>query len=125
MDPEEGEEGQEAMVGREDSSEDSYSGTRLQGSDLIRTLQLLELSVKPAYLLACYASLAESYDWKRNTCECLPEEIILNSHSSFRDGEREKLRHWTLLRFLRDSYHIKRSEKKVCKTGPGRSGKQE
>ena len=44
----------------------------------------IELHPRPAYLLACYASVAEKHDWKRNDCECLPEEVILNSHSSFR-----------------------------------------
>ena len=92
MDPEDDheEEEEDVEVVREESSENNYSGggTRLQGSDLIRTLRLLELSVRPAYLLACYASLAESHDWKKNTCECLPEEILLNSHSSFREMER-------------------------------------
>ena len=93
MDPEDDheEDVEDVEVVREESSENNYSGgggTRLQGSDLIRTLRLLELSVRPAYLLACYASLAESHDWKQNTCECLPEEILLNSHSSFREMER-------------------------------------
>ena len=84
MDPEEEEdEGEEEK--EDGSSEDNFRGSgSLQGSDLIRTLQLLELSVKPAYLLACYASVAEKHDWKKNDCECLPEEMIWNSHSSFR-----------------------------------------
>ena len=81
MDPEE----EEDVAVSEEPSDDNFNGTGIQGSDLIRTLQLLELSVKPAYLLACYASLAESHDWKKDSCECLPEEIILNSHSSFRE----------------------------------------
>ena len=80
MDPEEEEE-----VLNDGSSDNNSGGTGIQGSDLIRTLQLLELSVKPAYLLACYATLAESHDWKKESCECLPQEIILNSHSSFRE----------------------------------------
>lgn len=84
MDPEE----EEQQHVKEESSDGNYSGTRLQGSDHIRNLQLLELSVRPAYLLACYSSLAESHDWKKTSCECLPEEMILNSHSSFREGER-------------------------------------
>ena len=92
MDPEDDlEDDQEEVEVVEESSDNNYSGggSRLQGSDVIRTLRLLELSVNPAYLLACYASLAESHDWKMNTtCECLPEEIILNSHSSFRERER-------------------------------------
>jgi hypothetical protein len=51
------------------------SANELEGSDHIKNLQLLELHVKSAYLLACYATLAEKYDWEdtrsgRCFCEC-------------------------------------------------------
>ncbi len=48
---------------------DNFEGS----DDHIRNLQLLKLHAQPAYLLACYASIADKYDWegaKTRTCEC-------------------------------------------------------
>ncbi len=41
------------------------------GKDEIAKLNLLRLAVRPAYLFACYKSLADGYDWSTQKCECL------------------------------------------------------
>ena len=82
------------MDAEDEGEDDDTGGTGLQGSDIIRNLQLLEFSVKPAYLLACYSSLAERRAGPAtHGCECLPAEMILNWHTSFREMEKLKLRH--------------------------------
>ena len=81
------------MDAEDEGEDDDTGGTALQGSDIIRNLQLLEFSVSPAYLLACYSSLAERRTTGTHGCECLPAEMIMNSHTSFREREKLKLRH--------------------------------
>ena len=45
-----------------------------EASDQIQKLRIMELAVNPTYILACYTSLAEKYDWRTPMhCECSKE----------------------------------------------------
>ena len=50
----------------------------------IQNLRVMELAVKPSYILACYTSLADKYDWKSPVaCECIIGHPSYNkSHST-------------------------------------------
>ena len=45
-----------------------------EASDQIQNLRVMELAVNPSYILACYTSLADKYDWSEPiACECSKE----------------------------------------------------
>lgn len=45
-----------------------------EASDQIQNLRVMELAVNPSYILACYTSLADKYDWSEPiACECSNE----------------------------------------------------
>ena len=42
-----------------------------EADDEMQNLRVMDLAVRPSYIFACYASLAERYDWEEPvTCEC-------------------------------------------------------
>ena len=42
-----------------------------EADEEMQNLRVMDLAVRPSYIFACYASLAEKYDWEEPiTCEC-------------------------------------------------------
>ena len=49
-----------------------------EASDQIQNLRIMELAVNPSYILACYTSVAEKYDWRNPIpCECSKVSAII------------------------------------------------
>ena len=58
-----------------------------EASDQIQNLRVMELAVNPSYILACYTSLADKYDWsKAISCECSKEHTMFSKGISDRSS---------------------------------------